>query len=169
MKFAFSRSLWQGRSSTGCVRQGELDPAARPRGRASYSARDRHAARRRQSAVRLDDAERHEQARDRRAVVDAAERVADAAQGLRLMDGLVRDRRALDEPGDEVALRPDERGDLGPDADAGGRDRRGVLDLAADPEQVGVVAGEPDDVAVRPLPADDDEEVAVGDPAGERP
>ena len=78
----------------------------------------------------------------------AAERVGDAAERLRLVDRLVRDRRAHDEPGDEIALGPDERRHLRPDPDARRRDGRGVLDLAADPEQVGVVAGQPDDPAV---------------------
>ena len=69
------------------------------------------------------------------------------------MDRLVGDRRAVDEAGHEVALRPDERRDLRPDADAGRRDGRGVLDLAADPEQVRVVAGEADDPALGRSPA----------------
>jgi hypothetical protein len=42
-----------------------------------------------------------------------------------------------------------------------------VLDLAADAEQVGVVAGQADDVSVR-APVDRDQEVAVRDPAAER-
>ena len=71
---------------------------------------------------------------------------------------------AVDEAGDEVALRPDEGGHLRPDPDPRRRHRRGVLHLAADAEQVGVVAGQPDDVAVRAA-GDVDQEVAVGDPA----
>ena len=83
------------------------------------------------------------------------------------MDRLVRHRLADDEPGDEVALRPDERGDLRPDADPGRRDGRGVLHLPGDPEEVGVVAGQPDDPAlVRAVRVDP--EVPVGDPAGQR-
>ena len=45
----------------------------------SYSGGIGDAARQRQRAIRLDDAERHEQARDGRAVVDAAERIGDPA------------------------------------------------------------------------------------------
>ncbi len=52
----------------------------------------------------------------------------------------------------------------GPDADPGRRDGRRVLHLAADAEQVGVVAGEADDVAVVRT-GDRDEEVAVRDAA----
>ena len=52
--------------------------------------------------------------------------------------------------------------DLRPDADAGRRHGRGVLDLAADAEQVGVVAGQTDDVA-RAVTRDGDQEVPVGD------
>jgi len=42
-----------------------------------------------------------------------------------------------------------------------------VLDLAADAEQVRVIAGEPDDISIRPA-VDRDQEVAVCDPAAER-
>ena len=73
---------------------------------------------------------------------------ATRASVVALADLLEADRRALDEPRDEVALRSDERRDLRPDADAGGRDRRRVLDLAADAQEMRVVAGEADDVAV---------------------
>jgi hypothetical protein len=41
-----------------------------------------------------------------------------------------------------------------------------VLDLAADPEEVRVVAGQPDDVAIRPA-VDRDEEVSVRNPAAQ--
>ena len=132
-----------------------------PRGRPARSAapidgghvvlgRDRDAAGHRERPVRLDDPERDEQARDGRAVVDPAQRVGDAAERLRPADGLVADRRTHDEPRDEVALGPDERGDLRPDTDPGGRHRRGVLDLPADAEQVRVVAGQADDPALGP-------------------
>ena len=147
MKLALSRSLWHGRSSTGSARQ--ASSIRRPTASAALVlGRDRDAARLGQRPVRLDDAERDEQPGDRRAVVDAAERVGDAGQRLGLADLGLRDRRALDEPGDEVALGADEGDDLRPDADAGRGDRRRVLDLAADAEQVRVVAGQPDDVAV---------------------
>ena len=147
MKFALSRSLWHGRSSIGASQAGQLDPPA-DRRREVVGGRDADAAGQRQRPVGLDDAERHEQARDRRAVVDAAERIRDAAERLRLVDGLVRHRRALDEAGHEVALGPDEGGDLRPHADPGRRDRRGMLHLPGDPEQVGVVAGQADDPAL---------------------
>jgi hypothetical protein len=42
-----------------------------------------------------------------------------------------------------------------------------MLDLAADAEQVRVVAGEPDDIPIGPA-VDRDQEVAIGDPAAER-
>ena len=80
------------------------------------------------------------------------------------MDRLVRDRRAHDEPGHEVALGPDEGGHLRPTPDPGRGDRRRVLHLAADPQQVRVVAGQPDDPAVG-RPGGVDQEVPVRDPA----
>ena len=55
----------------------------------------------------------------------------------------------------------------GPDADARRRDRRGMLDLAGDPEQVRVVAGQADDPALVG-PGRVDPEVPVRDPARER-
>ena len=54
----------------------------------------------------------------------------------------------------------------GPTPTPGRRDGRRVLHLAADPEQMGVVAGEPDDVAVVGA-GDRDQEVAVRDAAAE--
>ena len=78
------------------------------------------------------------------------------------MDRLVADRRALDEPRDEIALRADERGHLGSDPDTGGGHRRRMLDLAADAEQVRVVAGEPDHVPIHDA-VHGHEEVAVRD------
>ena len=51
--------------------------------------RDRHATGDRQRPVGLDDPERDEQARDGRAVVDAADRVGHPAERLRLVDRLV--------------------------------------------------------------------------------
>ena len=144
----------------------QLDPAADGR-REVVLGRDRHAAGEREGPVRLDDPERDEQARDRRAVVDATERVGDASQGRGLADGLVGDRRPLDEARDEVALRPDEGRHLGADPDAGGRDRRRVFDLTADAEQVRVVAGQPDDPSLGGA-ARRDQEVPVRDPAGQR-
>ena len=132
----------------------------------SYAGGMRDAAGQRERPVRLDDPERHEQARDGRAVVDPAERVGDAAERLGPVDGLVRHRRADDEPGDEVALGPDEGGDLRPHADAGRRDRRGVLHLPGDPQEVRVVAGQADDPALVGA-GRVDAEVPVRDPARE--
>ena len=164
MKFALSRSLWHGRSSIGSARQGELDAPAHRRARARTRAGS-DASRRGQGAIRLDDPERDEQARDRavRRERDGSNRRCGAMR-LGPVDRLVTDRRALDEPGHEVALRPDEGRHLGPDADAGRGDRRGVLDLAADAEEMGVVAGQADDIAVVAVRRRD-EEVAVRDPA----
>ena len=82
-------------------------------------------------------------------------------------DLLETDSRALDEAGDEVALRPDERRHLRPDADTSSRDGRRVLDFSADAEQMGVIAGETDNVAVG-LTADRDQEIAVGDATRQR-
>ena len=64
------------------------------------------------------------------------------------MDRLVRHRGPDDEPGDEIALGPDERRHLRPHPHAGRRDGRGMLDLPGDPQQVRVVAGQPDDPAL---------------------
>ncbi len=94
------------------------------------------------------------------------ERIGDAPERLWPVDVLVRDGRPDDEPGDEVALRTDERRDLGPDPDAGRGDRCRVLDLAADAEQVRVVARQPDDPAFG-RPGGVHPEVPVGDPAGQ--
>ena len=82
------------------------------------------------------------------------------------MHSLVADRRAFDEPRDEVALGPDECGHLGAHAHAGRGDRRGVLDLAADAKQVRVVAGQADDVALA-VTRDRDQEVPVRDAPGQ--
>ena len=68
---------------------------------------------------------------------------------------------------DEVALRADEGDDLRAHPDAGRRDRRRVLDLAADPQQVRVVAGQAEDVPVARTRRGD-QEVPVRDPARER-
>ena len=146
------------------VRQeGHLDPAADRRGLV-VRRRDDDATLERERPIRLDDPERHEQPGDRRPVVDPAQRIGDSPERVGLVDGLVTDRRPDDEPRDEVALGPDERGHLRPDADAGRGDRRRVLDLPADAEQVRVVAGQPDDPALVG-PGGVDPEVPVRDPA----
>ena len=95
--------------------QRDLDPPADGR-RQVVLERDDDAAGQGQGPVGVGDAERDEQARDRRAVVDPPEGVGDAAERLRPVDGLVGDRRPDDEPRDEVALGADERGDLRTDA-----------------------------------------------------
>ena len=80
------------RSKLDGVRQEcQLDPA-RDRLSELVLDRDGHAASGREGAVRLDDPEGHEQAGNRRAVVDPAERIGDAAEGLRPVNRLVRDR-----------------------------------------------------------------------------
>jgi hypothetical protein len=150
MKFAFRRSLWHGRSSIGAWRSASSIRRAIAWA-SSYSGG-------------IATPVRDEEAGDRRAVVDPADRIGGAPERLRPVDGHVVDAHPDDELRDEVALRPDERGDLRPDPDTGRRDRRSVLDLAADPEQVGVVAGEPQDVAVRHARRGD-QVVAVRDPA----
>ena len=143
-----------------------LDPPP-DRRREVVLGRDRDAAGQRESPVCLHDPERHEQPRDGRPVVDPPERIRHPPERLGPMDRLVRHRLPDDEPRDEVALRPDEGGDLRPDADPGRRDGRGVLHLPGDAQEVGVVAGQPDDPAlVRAVRVDP--EVPVGDPAGQR-
>ena len=116
----------------------------------------------RQRAVRLDDAERHEEAGNCRTFMNAAQRVDDAPDRRPLMDLLQRDRRSHDESRDEVALRPDECDHLRTNADSGRRDRGGVLDLSADPKQVSVIAAEADDILIVAV-ARGDQEVSVGD------
>src|SRR5581483_3397922 len=139
-KFAFSRSLWHGRSST-------------PARDASISA-----ARLGRPAVFLDHAEGVEAAGDRRTVVDGADRPA----GVRRVELPGGDGAALDEPRHEAAV--DEVDDLGPDADRVGDARRLRLVAPVDPEQRRVLAADADDVA---LAADRHFEVVVGDPAAE--
>ena len=147
--------------------QGELDPTSDRLGEVVFG-RDRHAPSGGQGPIGLHDPERDEQAGNRWSSVDLAERIGDPNEGLGAVDGLVGDRRTVDEPGHEVALRPDERRDLWSHADPGRGDRRRMLDLATDPEQVGVVAGEPDDPAfIRAGRLD--QEVPVRDPAGQGP
>ena len=96
---------------------------------------DRHASCDRERPVRLADPKRHEQPGNGRSVVDAPQGVRNPFERLWLPHCLDGDGGTDDEPSDEVALRPDECGDLGTDTDAGCRNRRGVLDLAADPER----------------------------------
>ena len=90
MKFALSRSLWHGRSSIGSARRAQLDPPADRAGASSYSGGMATPRAERERPVRLDDPERHEQARDRRPVVDPAERVGDPPERLGSVDRLVR-------------------------------------------------------------------------------
>ena len=72
--------------------------------------------------------------------------------------------RALDEPRHEPSLRLDERDDLGADPERRCRLGRGELDRAVDPEQVGVLARDPQHEA---LAVDLDLEVVVRDAAAE--
>ena len=117
-------------------------------------------------AVGLDDAEGVEAARDRRALVDAAagrprpRRAASPA--WRSSSG--GDRPALDEARHEPALGLDEADDLGPDAGLGGDQRRAVLDVAVDAEELRVVAAEAQDERVA---VHGHLEVPVRDPAAE--
>ena len=71
-------------------------------------------------------------------------------------------RAALDEAGDERALRLDEGHDLRTDAELGGPSRRLELVAPVDAEEIGVLARGPDDEAAA---ADVDPVVAVGDAA----
>ena len=161
MKFAFRRSLWQGRSSRGP--SALLDAAGdglRARIRTGHAA----AAREHGLSVFLDDPERVEPAGDRRPVVDRAQgrRHAGDRRGRRELVG--RDRRALDEAGHEAALGLDEGDHLGPDADLGRDQRRPVLGTPVDPEQIRVLPADADDERLR---ADRDLEVVVRQPAAE--
>src|SRR3954453_16504064 len=146
-----------------CGEEAPLD-APPDRGGLLVLGRDRNAALLRERTVRLRDPERHEQARDGRALVDPSERIRDSADRVGSMDRLVRHRGADDEPRDEIALGSDEGGHLRPDADAGSGNGRRMLHLPRDAQQVRVVAGQADDPALvrsgRVHP-----EVAVGDPA----
>ena len=92
MKFALSRSLWHGRSSTGSARKASSIRRAIAWA-SSYSGGIVHPAGLGQRPVGLDDPERHEQARDRRPVVDPAERIGDPGERRRA-DGPPRRRPA---------------------------------------------------------------------------
>ncbi len=108
--------------------------------------------------VRLDDAEGVEPAGDRRARVEAPQ------QGRCLRHRHPSDL-ALDEARDEVALRLEEGDHLRPDPERRRCTRRLVLDVAVDPEQLGVVAADPQHER---LAAGPHLEVVVRDPAAER-
>src|SRR5206468_566015 len=99
-----------------------------------------------------------EAGREGRAGVEAGERAAD------LLDVDAPDL-ALDELRDEVALGLDEADDLGREAELGRDPRGGVLGAAVDPEELGVLAADPQDEG---LPVEDHLEVPVRDPAAER-
>ena len=166
MKFALSRSLWHGRSSSGSASSAISirRPTAAARSysggmatpRASASARYASTIRSGTNSPGMAGPSwiRRSESATRRSV--SGRWTASSDTGV-----------ADDEPRDEIALRPDERGHLRTDADPGRRDRRGMLHLPADAEQVGVVAGQPDDPAlVRAGRVDP--EVPVGDPARQR-
>src|SRR5437879_1831903 len=105
----------------------------------------------RERPVCLNDPEGDEEARDRRTAMNAAQGVHDALDRWQLVNLLQRDRLSHDEAGDEVALRPDERDHLRAYTYPGRGDRCGMLNLAADPEKMGVVAAEPDHVPIVPV------------------
>ena len=107
--------------------------------------------------VRLDDAERVEAAADPLGVVKPAQ------HPRHLLDAVDAAGLAFDEAGHEVATLVAEH--LGRDPDPGRRDARLVLVVAVDPEQLGVAAADPEDVA---LAVHLDLEVAVRDPAAQR-
>ena len=166
MKFALSRSLWHGRGSSGSASRAISirRPTAAARSYSGGIVTPRASARARYASTIRSGTNspgmagpswiRRSESATRRSV--SGRWTASSLTGC-----------ADDEPGHEIALRPDERGHLRADADPGRGDRRRVLDLAADAEQVRVVAGQPDDPAlVRAGRVDP--EVAVRDPAGQR-
>jgi hypothetical protein len=126
--------------------------------RALVGGRHGRAALERRRAIHLDDAEAVEARGQRRASMERRERGADA------LDRHLADL-ALDVARDEVALRLDERHDLRREPELRRHARRGVLGRAVDPEQLRVLAADPQHER---LVADRDLEVAVRDPAAER-
>ena len=100
--------------------------------------------------------------------MEPADRVGHPADRRGFVHRLVCDWATHDELGHQVALRADECHDLGPHTHAGRGDRRRVLDFARDPQEMRVVAGQADDVAVMRT-GRLDQEVPVRDPAGQRP
>ena len=114
----------------------------------------------RDRAIVLHDPEHGERRRDRRAGVDRPHRPHDGAEHVLALQVLLRDVGALHEPRDQRAEVGEEREDLGSDAGGGCGGRRLVLGGAIDPQQVGVLAREPDHE--RPA-ADVHLEVAVRD------
>ncbi len=107
--------------------------------------RDTAAAIERGSSIGLDDAERVERAGNRRRRREThAARAATRLSICRLAHPLERRDLARDESCHEPALRLDERDDLGPDAERGGRLGRRELDRAVDPEQAGVLPRDPE-------------------------
>ena len=153
--------MWHGRSGTGPrARSTSAASCARP----LEGGRHGDAVRCGGGGVRLDDAEGIEPRRDRRAAVDRPQRLGDPPKRLRLSDRLGHHDLAVDEAGDEVALGLDERDHLRPDADGGGRERRLVLRAPVDPEQLRVLAADPEHVRAA---VDRHLEVPVRDPAAE--
>ncbi len=98
-----------------------------------------------QRPVSLADAEGREDAGDGRSPVDAPDGVGHPPDGRRFVDGPVGDSGADDEARHQVALRPDKGQDLRADTDPRCGNRRRVLDLAADAQEVRVVAAEAND------------------------
>ena len=127
--------------------------------------RDLASARERGLPVVLDHAKGVEAPRDRRAVVERAERTADPFERLRLAHPLERRDLALDEAGDEPAFGLDEVDDLRPDPERSRRPGRAQLDGAVDAEQVRVLPCHTQHVG---LAVELDLDVVVRDPAAER-
>jgi hypothetical protein len=120
--------------------------------------------RRSSGGVRLDDAERVEPRRDRRPAVHRAERPGNAADRLGPANRLRLDHVALQKTGDEVPLGLDERDHLRPDAHGRRCERGFVLDAPVDPEQLRVLASDPEHVGAV---IERDLEIAVGDAPAE--
>ena len=93
-----------------------------------------------------------------------AERLSDPAERVGLPEHLRPDHRTPDEPGDEIPLGLDESDHLRPDADRRRGERRLVLDALVDPEQLRVLAADPEHVGAV---VERDLEVPVRDPAAE--
>ena len=111
--------------------------------RAREGVGQRRASRDRRVPIGLHDLEGVEAPRDRRPAVEGAERGRDAFELCGLAEALGRRDRAVDEPGDEPALRLDEADDVGADARRLCRARRRELDRAVDAEEVGVLSCDP--------------------------
>ena len=164
MKFAFRRSLWQGRS--GCAPRACSIRLATVASRASYSAGERDAALHRRR-VGTSSTTRNESKRPGIAgpVVDAPQRACDLAQRLGPPHLLRRDGRALDEPRDEAALGSTNATTSGPTPIDAATRAASCSAWRSIPSSSGVASRDPQHEA---LAADVDLEVVVRDPAAER-